>query len=258
MTTINVNVSAIFLLLLGVLIGINVGNRKRYLEALIGRSRQILIERNQHSRLAAAAERTRIAREMHDIVSHSLTVIVALSEGASVTNDRERAAEANRAIAGTARSALDEMRVMLGVLRDDDNNDIVPLVPDLASSLSELVDAARAAGFRVVLSTSGEPGGSSAARLAVLRIAREGLTNAMRYSHDPAQISLSVIYTDNEIEVSIENDGAHPSEPSQGSGYGLKGLGERLTFVGGTMTAGFVADSIWRLRARIPKEDTRA
>ncbi|MBB2974573.1 hypothetical protein FHX49_000114 [Microbacterium endophyticum] len=103
MPAVNVNLSATFLLLLGALIGINVGNRKRYLEALIDRSRQLLIERDQHSRLATAAERTRIAREMHDIVSHSLTAIVALSEGASVTKDHERAAEASRTVAKRSR-----------------------------------------------------------------------------------------------------------------------------------------------------------
>ena len=83
----NIAISFGVSLLLGTLVGVNVGNRKRYLEALIDRSRQLLIERDQQAQLAAAAERTRIAREMHDVVSHSLTVIVALSEGARVSAD---------------------------------------------------------------------------------------------------------------------------------------------------------------------------
>ncbi len=147
---------------------------------------------------------------------------------------------------------------MLGVLRDDQHDDTLPLAPDLESSLSDLVDTAREAHFHVTLSISGEPAGSSAARLATLRIAREGLTNAMRYSHHSARIFLAVTYTDNAIEVSIENNPASVLEPSQGAGYGLKGLEERLAFVGGTLTAGFVADSVWRLHALIPKDPTSA
>jgi len=113
--------------LIAVLIGINVGNRRRYLEAIIDRSRQLLVERDQQAQLAAAAERERIAREMHDIVSHSLTVVVALSEGAIATDDPERAREASAAAAKTARGALTEMRSMLGVLRNPDESG--PLEP---------------------------------------------------------------------------------------------------------------------------------
>ncbi|QTV80514.1 sensor histidine kinase [Microbacterium sp. NIBRBAC000506063] len=107
------------LLLIGALIGVNVGGRKRYVEALIERSRQLAVERDQQAQLAAAAERTRIAREMHDIVSHSLAVVVALAEGAHAIDDPHRSKQANRAIADTAREALTQMRVMLGVLRTD-------------------------------------------------------------------------------------------------------------------------------------------
>ena len=110
-------VSALVLGLIGTLIGVNVGGRKRYIAAVIDRSRQLLVERDQQAQLAAAAERARIAREMHDIVSHSLTVIVALSEGAAATADPEQARAASTASATTARAALAEMRSMLGVLR---------------------------------------------------------------------------------------------------------------------------------------------
>lgn len=87
-----------------VLIGMNIGGRRRYLEAIIDRSRQLLVERDQQAQLAAAAERERIAREMHDIVSHSLTVVVALSEGAAATEDRGRSRDASLAAAGTGDS----------------------------------------------------------------------------------------------------------------------------------------------------------
>ncbi|WP_258566867.1 sensor histidine kinase [Microbacterium sp. Se5.02b] len=107
--------------LIGTLVGVNVGGRKRYLSAVIDRSRQLLVERDQQAQLAAASERARIAREMHDIVSHSLTVIVALSEGGAATPNREQARRAALSAAETARSALTEMRSMLGVLRDEDS-----------------------------------------------------------------------------------------------------------------------------------------
>ena len=123
--------------LIGALIGANVGGRKRYVEALIERSRQLTIERDQQAQLATAAERTRIAREMHDIVSHSLTVIVALSEGAAATTETERARSAARTAADTARGALTEMRAMLGVLRTDDTGS-APLAPLTAPSPREV------------------------------------------------------------------------------------------------------------------------
>ncbi|WP_259363450.1 histidine kinase [Microbacterium esteraromaticum] len=118
--------------LIAALIGVNVGGRRRYLEAIIDRSRQLLVERDQQAQLAAAAERDRIAREMHDIVSHSLTVVVALSEGAAATDDRSRSRDASLAAARTARSALAEMRSMLGVLRDGDPH--APLAPSSRSA----------------------------------------------------------------------------------------------------------------------------
>ena len=131
------------MLLLGALVGINVGNRRRYLSALIDRSRQLLVERDQQAELAAASERARIAREMHDIVSHSLTVIVALAEGANATADPARSREASRAVAATAREALSEMRMMLGVLRAADAASDAPLGPLLDASLHDVIEAAR-------------------------------------------------------------------------------------------------------------------
>lgn len=249
----NIAVSFGVSLLLGTLIGVNVGNRKRYVEAIIARSRQLLVERDQQAQLAAAAERARIAREMHDVVSHSLTVIVALSEGASVTADPERSREASRAVAATARDALTEMRMMLGVLRED-QPDAAPLSPMEDGSLDDLVDAARGAGFPVSLSVTGVPEGPPAIRQAVRRIVQEGLTNAMRYAHDPRFIQVDVVHTPDLLTLTIDNDGSRPDEPSGGGGLGLLGLRERLAHLGGDLEAGMISPNHWRLRARIPLE----
>ncbi len=247
----NIAISFGVSLLLGTLIGVNVGNRKRYLEALIDRSRQLLVERDQQAQLAAAAERTRIAREMHDVVSHSLTVIVALSEGASVTADPERSREASRAVAATARDALAEMRMMLGVLRDERPGS-APLTPIEDGSLDDLVESARKAGFPVSLSVTGVPDCPPVVRQAVRRIVQEGLTNAMRYAHDPRFIHVDVVHTPDELTLTVDNDGSRADEPSDGGGLGLIGLRERLAHLGGSLEAGMNSPDQWRLRARIP------
>ena len=142
-------------LLLGTLVGVNVGNRARYLSALMDTSRQLWAEREQQARLAAATERARIAREMHDVVSHSLTVIVALSEGAAATSDRERGRAATQQISTTARAALDEMRAMLGVLRDEHADGDAPLAPLDGDTVRAAVASARSAGIPVELRTTG-------------------------------------------------------------------------------------------------------
>lgn len=247
----NIAISFTVALLLGTLIGVNVGNRKRYLEALIDRSRQLLVERDQQAQLAAAAERTRIAREMHDVVSHSLTVIVALSEGASVTADPERSREASRAVAATARDALTEMRMMLGVLRDERPR-AAPLAPIEDGSLDDLVESARTAGFPVTLSVTGVPDSPPVIRQAIRRIVQEGLTNAMRYAHDPRFIRVEIVNTQGELTLTVDNDGSRPGEPSSGGGLGLLGLRERLAHLDGSLEAGMISPDQWRLRAHIP------
>lgn len=261
-TTVNQGVSLVgsmtTLLIIGALIGINVGNRKRYVEALIDRSRQLAVERDQQAKLAAAAERTRIAREMHDVVSHSLAVVVALAEGVVATDDKERARQASQAIADTAREALDQMRVMLGVLRTDPDAEAsdlaAPLGPLLALSPQDVVDTARAAGVPVTLTVTGTPAGSEAQRLAVLRIVQEGLTNAMRYAHDPGFVAVETDYSGGRIRVRVDNDGVRAGEPSRGAGLGLQGLTERVASLGGTLRAGPGASGTWRLLAEFPLE----
>jgi signal transduction histidine kinase len=187
------------------------------------------------------------------VVSHSLTVIVALSEGASVTSDPERSREASRAVAATARDALAEMRMMLGVLRDDRPAG-APLAPIEDGSLDDLVDAARNAGFPVSLSVTGVADCPPVVRQAVRRIVQEGLTNAMRYAHDPRFIRVEVVHAPNELALSVDNDGSRLDEPSGGGGLGLLGLRERLAHLGGSLEAGMISPDHWRLRARIPLE----
>ncbi|WP_311244497.1 histidine kinase [Microbacterium sp. WCS2018Hpa-23] len=244
----NAVIMSLVLGLIGTLIGVNVGGRKRYLDAVIDRSRQLLVERDQQAQLAAAAERARIAREMHDIVSHSLTVIVALSEGASATSDPEQARAAATASAETARSALSEMRAMLGVLRADDSP--LPLAPLAPTPPQETVAHAQRAGYPVTLSVSGGADLSPAVAHAVGRIVQEGVTNAMRHAPGATAIAVRLVYTADGVTAEIVNDGA--TGPVGTSGFGLRGLAERAAHAGGTVVSEPLEGGRWMLRAELP------
>lgn len=247
-TSLNAILGQLALALIGTLIGANVGGRKRYLEAVIDRSRQLLVERDQQAQLAASAERARIAREMHDIVSHSLTVIVALSEGAAATGDRERARDASTAAAATARGALTEMRSMLGVLRDGAGD--VPLAPMESVAPHSTVTTAQNAGYPVTLTTIGEPNVSATVAFAVGRIVQEGITNAMRHARGTTTIAVHIDYSGDPVVIEIENDGV--TGPVGTTGFGLRGLSERAAHVNGSFHSGPVDDRRWLLRAELP------
>ena len=245
----NAIVSEGILGIIGALIGINIGNRKRYLAAVIARSRQLLTERDQQGQLAAAAERARIAREMHDIVSHSLTVVVALSDGAVATDDPTRARGAMEAAAHTAREALAEMRTMLGVLRTDEPD--APLAPLAPVDPRAAVVSAQRAGFPVSLSVTGSAEAPAAVRYALGRIVQEGVTNAMRHAPSATEIRVRVEYAADRVAVEVANDGA---SVAHGSGFGLRGLAERVAHVGGTVRSGPVGRGRWLLAAVLPYE----
>lgn len=246
------------LLLIGMLVGANVGGRKRYVEGLIARFHSLEIERDQQAQIAAAGERTRIAREMHDIVSHSLAVVVTLAEGAHATDDAARAKQATRAIADTARDALDQMRVMLGVLHEPGTDADHSRAPILAQTPASVVTRAREAGLPVTLTVTGDPHASDAQQLAVLRIVQEGLTNALRYAHLPTAVAVTTDYRGDEVAVTVVNDGVRAGAVSPGSGRGIHGLRERVQALGGELEAGPTGDAGWRLQARFPKEDAHA
>jgi signal transduction histidine kinase len=235
--------------LIGALIGVNVGNRKRYIEAVLARSRQLLVERDQQAELAAATERARIAREMHDIVSHSLTVIVALSEGALATPDPERARFAMDATADTARAALTEMRGMLGVLRE--GGPTAPLTPTEPVSPASTIAAAQRAGFPATLTVSGERDVPQPVTFAIGRIVQEGLTNAMRHAPAASFIAARIEYTESDVIVTVCNDGVS-GIPRSDTGFGILGLSERAAHVGGVVTSQATAGGQWMLHATLP------
>jgi signal transduction histidine kinase len=242
------------LMLIATLIGVTVGNRRRYLNALIARAHDLARERDQQAQLAAAAERARIAREMHDIVSHGLTVMITLAEGSAATagRDADRAATAMRSVADTGREALDEMRRMLGVLNGpDDMAATLTPQPDTAA-IPDLVEGFREAGLPVRLTTVGASIGEPALQLAVYRIVQEGLTNALRHGGRAQRVDVRIAQTGETVEVTVEDDAPPRAEAATpGAGRGLAGLRERVALFGGALEAGALPERGWRLHASL-------
>lgn len=248
-----------------VLIGSNVGNRRRYLDALIDRARQLARERDQQAEIAAAAERSRIAREMHDIVSHSLTVMITLADGSARLVDSaargetaapradgapaplERAADTMRLVAETGRGALADMRRLLGVLRDGDGSAAREPQPGVAE-LGDLVETFRAAGLPVRITVSGTPPDDVGQQLTVYRVVQEGLTNALRYASTATAVRVVIVFQPGSVIITVDDDAALHPDAAQGSGRGLLGLRERVGLYGGTMEAGPRPGGGWRVR----------
>ena len=232
------NLSLSIFLLIVVLVAINIGNRRRYVVALLDRAAQLARERDQQARLAAADERARIAREMHDIVSHGLTVMVTLAEGSAATTSANpaRASEAMRQVAETGRQALTDMRRMLGLLDDGLPGELGPQ-PRIAD-LADLVERFRSAGLSVRFSSDGTPPDDPAEQLTVYRLVQESLTNVLRHSAIPAVANVSVHYGHAEVTVAVTNDGPVVATPAPGSGRGTVGMRERVALYGGTIESG--------------------
>ena len=244
-------------LLAVLMIAINLGNRRRYVEALIDRAHQLAREREQREQLAAAAERSRIAREMHDIVAHSLSVVVTLSEAASVAVDSqpEAAKRAMERASETGRSALVEMRRLLGVLNHEHEQGSSPRAPQPGlSQLHELTEGLRQAGLRVSVTESGVPAGDATQQLAVFRIVQEGLTNALRYAGRGAEARLTLEHRADGTRIELVDHGAREGSAERaipGSGRGLEGAAERARMFGGFLEAG-PHGSGWRVVAEVP------
>ena len=232
-------------------LGVNVQTRRAYLAALEERAAQLEHQRDQQGRLAAAAERARIAREMHDIVAHNLSVMVALADGAGFMAgaDPARSAGAMEQVSRTGRHALGEMRRLLGVLREGDSAELAPQ-PGLAD-LDALLGQVRAAGLPVTLETSGRPVALGAgAGLTVYRLVQEALTNTLKHAGAEACATVRLRYEDDGIDVEVTDDGrgrAHVTD----SGQGLSGMRERAAVYGGAIDAGPRSGGGWRVHTRL-------
>ncbi|MGN6475522.1 MAG: sensor histidine kinase, partial [Mycobacteriales bacterium] len=232
-----------------------------YLEFVVERAARLEYERDQRARLAVIGERNRIAREMHDIVAHSLSVVVALSDGAVLTNpsNPEEATEAMRQASSVGRQALAEMRRLLGVLRDDAIAD-APLMPQPGlGELDGLLEQVRAVGLAADLTTAGNPrplpGTEDAA---AYRIVQESLTNALKHARGATRVAVAVEWERDMLRLEVRDDGRSQPEGSARPGHGLLGMSERVAIFGGDVQAGPMPGRGWRVAARLPLSEGTA
>ena len=236
-------------------LGLYTATRRAYLKELHDRAERLERERDQQQELAAAAERGRISREMHDIVAHHLAVMIALSDGAAVASAgaSPRAADAMRTVSATGRQALADTRRLLSGVADaaGQDGDRHPL-PDL-SGLDALIAGVRAAGLPVSYELQGAPVPlSAAAQLAVYRLVQEALTNTLKHGGPVASAVVRLSYLPGELRVEIEDDGAGASVAQlETAGRGLAGMRERVQTFGGAVQAGPRSPAGWRVSAQL-------
>jgi len=209
-------------------------------------------EREERARSAVAEERARIARELHDVVGHSVSVMTVQASGVRrlLRPDQEREREALLVVERTGREALAEMRRMVGVLRRPEEAPALAPQPSL-DHLSRLVEQAREAGLPVELRIQGEaiqlPAGVD---LTAYRLVQEGLTNVVKHAQ-ATQAEVLVNYGDGYLEVTVQDDGQGLGN-GDGGGHGLVGMRERVLVYGGELDAGPQQGGGYRLRAKLP------
>jgi len=265
--------------------------RRAYYASLEERAARLERDRDAQARIAAAAERARIARELHDVVAHNVSVMVVQADGAryALGSDPAKAREALTAISATGRQALAEMRALLGVLRksDDAPPGSPPVLPAAAQvdhqawsepagpaatyepaaltpmpgieQLDDLLDQTRAAGLAVSCTVDGEPrplaGGTA---LAAYRIVQESLTNTRKHAGPLARASVLLRYSPDAVELVITDDGLGGAAPCYGAGHGLTGMRERAAMYGGSVRAEPVPAGGFRVTARLPVAPAQA
>ncbi|MFI6542066.1 sensor histidine kinase [Streptomyces prunicolor] len=223
-----------------------------YIEALQEHAVRLERERDQRAQLAAATERARVAREMHDILGHTLAVIVGLAGGAAglAETKPKRGADTLRIIAESGRGALAELRRLLAVIHDDEPGD-TPLAPQPGlADLGALMDRVRAAGPAATLHLKGELTGlAQGLQLAVYRIVQEALTNTLKHAAPNTTVEVTVTATPEAVILTVEDTGPHKASGADDQGKGLVGMRERAALYGGHVTAGPNSRGGWTVRA---------
>ncbi|MEU8380370.1 sensor histidine kinase [Streptosporangium sp. NPDC048865] len=238
--------------------GIYANTRRRYLEGLEERAERAERERDQQARLAAAAERARIARELHDVVAHNVSVIIVQADGAgyAIDSDPEQARRAMEAVSATGRRALAEMRRMVGVLRADGVQEEYAPQPGL-SQLDGLLAQVRESGLPVDLRVSGVPRElPEGEQLTVYRIVQEALTNTLKHGGPDSRATVEMEYGVRELLVRVTDDGRGTATPAREGGHGLVGMRERVALFGGSVAARPGPGGGFQVVARLPIGDT--
>ncbi|MEW1773690.1 sensor histidine kinase [Streptomyces sp. NPDC086777] len=239
-------------------VGLMVRARRAQLAGLRERAARLETERDQRIRLATATERARVAREMHDIVGHNLSVMITLADAGAYATDTapERGKEALQLIGDTGRTALGELRRVLGVLREASEG--ARQAPELSpqpglADIETLCDGVRTAGLEIVYRTVGEVDAlDRGMQLTVYRIVQEALTNTLKHAGAGTRVNLTVVVADERLVIRIRDNGpAGPAGSWNEEGHGLVGMRERAALYGGTVSAGPAADGGWAVEAAL-------
>ncbi|WP_345038660.1 sensor histidine kinase [Streptomyces sannanensis] len=248
-------------------LGDSIRTRRAYFAQLEERAARLEKEREAQAKVAVAAERARIARELHDVVAHNVSVMVVQADGAAYVIDAapEQAKQALETISTTGRQALAEMRRLLGILRTGEHREAGEYVPQPdVEQIKELVEQVRGAGLTVDFRIEGSPRPlPSGVELTAYRIVQEALTNTRKHGGPDAGASVRLVYFDDGLGLLIEDDGrgaAHEMYEdggADGRGHGLIGMRERVGMVGGTLDAGPRPGGGFRISALLPLKPAR-
>ncbi|GAA1375262.1 sensor histidine kinase [Streptomyces beijiangensis] len=242
--------------------GDSMRTRRAYFAQLEDRAARLEREREAQSKVAVAAERARIARELHDVVAHNVSVMVVQADGAAYVLDAspDQAKQALETISSTGRQALAEMRRLLGVLRTGEHQEAGEYVPQPdVQQIEDLVEQVRTAGLTVDFRVEGTARPlPSGVELTAYRIVQEALTNTRKHGGPDAGASVRLVYFDDGLGLLVEDDGrgaAHEMYEdggADGAGHGLIGMRERIGMVGGTLDAGPRPGGGFRISALLP------
>lgn len=226
------------------------GMRALFLAELAAKAERAEADRARERAEAARAERDRISREMHDVVSHSLAVMVSQAEGGRLSDPDSPGAAVFGTIAGVGRDALRDMRGLLGVLRADGEVEGPAPQPRLAD-LPDLLEHVRRTGVRVVVRETGDARPlRPAVDLTAYRVIQEGLTNVIKHAGVTATADMTIAWRPDRLDITIKDDGAGP--PPGEAGAGLTGMRERLSMVGGSLHVSGRPGAGFELSAAVP------
>ncbi|MEV0741161.1 sensor histidine kinase [Streptomyces sp. NPDC050549] len=243
-------------------LGDSMRTRRAYFAQLEERAARLEKEREAQAKVAVAAERARIARELHDVVAHNVSVMVVQADGAAYVLDSapDQAKKALETISSTGRQALAEMRRLLGVLRTGEHKEAGEYVPQPdVEQIDDLVEQCRTSGLPVDFKVEGTPRPlPSGVELTAYRIVQEALTNTRKHGGPNTGASVRLVYFDDGLGLLVEDDGkGAPHELYEeggvdGQGHGLIGMRERVGMVGGTLDAGPRPGGGFRISALLP------
>jgi signal transduction histidine kinase len=238
------------------LVGRDLRRRRQRVSDLEDQAQRLEREREEKAQLAVAEERGRIARELHDVIAHGVSVIVAQARaGPHLVDEPERVASAFRAIESSGRDALVELRRLLGILRSEDEQLAIGPQPGL-DSLQSLIEQVRASGLPVRLRVEGRPAHLPAGvDLSAYRIVQEALTNVVKHA-SATSAEVVLCFGARALELDVLDDGLGAAASVNGGGHGLIGMRERVALYGGTIETGPRIGGGFAVHARLPLGDT--